>query len=97
MAKKHYEHSDKIFTIANVISFIRLLLIPVFAVLLSDGHNIYAFLVFLIASASDGLDGAIARATNTCSKLGKILDPIADRLMIITIAICLCALGRLPL
>lgn len=93
--KKNKE--DRIFTVANVITIIRILLIPVFIVLLCQKQNIYAFLVFILASISDGVDGFVARHFNQGSKLGVILDPIADRGLILAGSIVLCFLDRLPL
>ena len=88
---------DRILTVPNVISIFRILLIPVFVVLLLIGQNIYAFLVFVLACISDGIDGFVARQFRQETKLGTILDPIADRGLIITGSIALCILGRLPL
>lgn len=85
------------FTIPNCITLFRILLIPVFIVLLLQNHNIYAFLIFILASISDGVDGFIARHFNQESKLGAILDPIADRGLLICGSVVLCILDRLPL
>lgn len=77
------EPRDVIFTIPNIISFFRILSIPIIAWLVTQ-HKIIAALVLLAASAaSDGLDGLIARKFNQVSKIGQILDPIADRLLIV--------------
>ncbi|MEG2726243.1 MAG: CDP-alcohol phosphatidyltransferase family protein, partial [Eggerthellaceae bacterium] len=59
---------DKIFTIPNVISMVRLCLVPVFLVLLMNGNDIAAALLFALAAGTDFLDGQIARRTNTVSK-----------------------------
>lgn len=88
---------DRILTVPNVISVFRILLIPLFVVLLLAGQNIYAFLVFVLACISDGVDGFIARHFRQTTNLGKLLDPIADRGLILAGSICLCILGRLPL
>lgn len=87
---------DRILTVPNVISVIRILLIPVFVVLLFQNQNISAFVVFVIACVSDGVDGYIARNFNQGSSLGKILDPIADRGLLLVGSIVLSILGRLP-
>ncbi len=89
--------SDRVFTVANAISFIRLLMIPVYFVLLMLGFSIEAALVFGIAAATDCLDGLIARRTNTITKLGKILDPAVDRLLMIMGVLGVFIVGRLPL
>lgn len=70
-----------ILTIPNLLTFLRMALIPVFASLLFYGYGGLALLVFLIAGASDGLDGFIARRFNQQSELGTIIDPIADKLL----------------
>lgn len=74
--------SDRVLTVPNVISLIRLLLVPVVGVLIVQGHLIAAFVVLIGAGASDWLDGVIARRFNQTSKLGRFLDPSADRLFI---------------
>lgn len=87
---------DRILTIPNVMSVIRILLIPVFCFLIFKQQNIAAFIVFVIACASDGIDGYIARHFNQTSNLGKLLDPIADRGLLLVGSIVLCIVGRLP-
>ena len=89
--------SDRIFTLANVISFIRLLMIPIYFVLLMLDYSIAASLVFGIAAATDCVDGQIARRTNTVTKLGKVLDPAVDRLLMIMGVLGVFIVGRLPL
>ncbi len=91
------EVSNKIFTIPNVISFVRLCLIPVYLVLLLDDHNALATFIFALAASTDFLDGQIARRTNSVSRLGQILDPTVDRLLMITGVVGLLIVGRLPL
>lgn len=74
-------------TIPNLLSLIRIALIPVFAVLFNDGNYLWAVIVLAISGLTDFFDGKIARAFNQISALGKLLDPIADKLSQITIAI----------
>ena len=76
-------------TIPNLLSFIRILLIPVFAVLFYNGHVIASVVVLALSGLSDMFDGKIARRFNQVSNLGKMLDPIADKLTIATIAVVL--------
>ncbi len=76
-------------TIPNLLSFIRILLIPVFAVLFYNEHNVAAVIVLAISGFSDLIDGKIARKYNQVSNLGKMLDPIADKLTVFAIAIIL--------
>lgn len=80
---------NSILTIPNLISFLRMALIPVFASLLYYGYGATALVVFLIAGISDGLDGFIARRFKQESELGTIIDPIADKLLMTTAFIIL--------
>ena len=89
--------SDKIFTVPNLISFIRLCLVPVFFMLLISGDALAAGVVFATAALTDFLDGFIARKTNTVTKLGKLLDPVVDRTLMICGVIGLYIAGLLPL
>ena len=76
-------------TIPNWLSFIRIALIPVFAVLFVQGHQLVAVIVMICAALTDLFDGKIARKFNQVSNLGKILDPIADKLSQMAIVIVL--------
>ena len=81
--------ASSILTIPNLLTFMRMALIPVFAILLFYGQFGWAFAVFAIAGASDGVDGFVARRFNQQSELGTILDPIADKLLMTTAFIIL--------
>jgi cardiolipin synthase len=75
--------TDRILTIPNAISFARIALIPVFVWLIVERRTTFAGLVvFGVVVATDWVDGAIARATGQVSEVGKVLDPVADRLAI---------------
>ncbi len=87
---------DTIFTVPNLISFIRLCMAPVYLVLLSRGENAAAAILFGIAASTDFVDGQIARRTHTVSKLGRLLDPAVDRVLMITAVFGLMLVGRLP-
>jgi cardiolipin synthase len=92
------EVTKKIFTVPNLLSLLRLLLLPVFFVLLVQYHNnVMAFIVILVASLTDLVDGSIARATHTVSKLGQLLDPFVDRVFIVLGIIAIFVAGRVPL
>lgn len=82
-----------IFTIPNIISFIRLLLIPFFAIIYFNDSIEYKYFwcifIVLLSGLSDIVDGVIARKCNMVSDLGKILDPIADKLTQVVILLCL--------
>lgn len=77
------------FTIPNLLTLIRILLVPVFAVLFYNGEFLCAVFVLAVSGISDFLDGKIARRFNQVSALGKLLDPVADKLTQITLAILL--------
>ena len=74
--------SSRIFTLANVISVVRLMSIPVFLVLVINDQLLAAFILLLAAVLTDFVDGMIARAMNQITRLGQFLDPFADRLFI---------------
>lgn len=75
--------SDKILTIPNLVSFIRLAAIPVFWWLLLGEDNVAAAtILFALVATTDWIDGYLARRLGQVSKLGKALDPVADRVMI---------------
>ncbi len=77
------------FTIPNLLSVIRIALIPVFAVMYLNGNQLLAIAILAVSGLTDLFDGKIARKFNQVSALGKILDPVADKLTQITIAIIL--------
>ncbi|GAA1631584.1 CDP-alcohol phosphatidyltransferase family protein [Georgenia ruanii] len=74
--------SGRIWTLPNVISGTRLLLVPVFGVLIFTERDLAALVVLVVAGVSDWLDGVIARRFHQTSRLGQLLDPAADRLYI---------------
>lgn len=80
---------DGCLTIPNLISVIRICLIPVIAVLYYNNEIWWTVFVIFISGLSDAVDGKIARKFNQISNLGKLLDPIADKLTIFAIAIVL--------
>lgn len=89
--------SNRIFTVPNVISFVRLCLVPVFLVLLFNGYNVMATFLYALAAGTDWIDGQIARRTNAVSRLGQLLDPAVDRILMIAGVCGLFLVGRLPL
>src|ERR1700752_1727789 len=76
--------SARIVTVPNLLTVFRMVLIPVFVSLLFYQRFLIALAVFLLAGITDGLDGLLARRFNQKSQLGTILDPIADKLMLVT-------------
>jgi cardiolipin synthase (CMP-forming) len=85
-----------ILTIPNILTFMRMGLIPVFVSLIYYGYGNTALAVFLIAGISDGVDGFLARRFNQESELGTIIDPIADKLLMTTAFIILTLPDVLP-
>jgi len=84
-------------TLPNLISFFRIALIPFLVYLMTGTDRFYsalAALLFLLASATDYLDGYLARRHGMVSDLGKVLDPLADKLMIVAALIMLAAMQR---
>jgi cardiolipin synthase (CMP-forming) len=78
-----------IFTLANQLTLLRMLLIPAFVLLVVYGYFGWALVVFSVAGATDALDGLIARMTGQKTSLGAWLDPAADKLLLVTTFIVL--------
>ena len=76
--------SSRIITVPNLLTIFRMVLIPVFVSLLFYQRFVLALVVFLLAGITDGLDGLLARRFDQKSQLGTILDPIADKMMMVT-------------
>jgi cardiolipin synthase len=87
---------DRIWTVPNAISFIRLVMVPVFLWLLVTGNDTTALIVLIIATTSDFVDGMIARNFNQVTRLGMYLDPLSDRLFIAASVIGLAIRGLIP-
>jgi cardiolipin synthase len=85
------------FTLPNFITIARVLLIPVVAYLLLDRDYRLAFAVFGVAAVGDWVDGFIARRFNQMSQLGAVLDPVADKMTMMIVAILLAAQGLLAI
>jgi cardiolipin synthase len=83
--------------VPNLITLARLLMVPVIAVMLANQLYQTAFWLFLMVGVSDGLDGFIARHFNATSAAGALLDPVADKMVIMTCAFVLAWNGWLPL
>ena len=96
-AQKTEEVTNRIFTIPNVISFIRLCMVPVYMVLLLNGYDLLATFMFALAAGTDWIDGQLARRTHCVSKLGQLLDPAVDRILMSCGVIGLMLVGRLPI
>ena len=80
----------------NIITIIRILLIPLLIIFLLDGRHDLGLLVFVTAGIGDALDGFLARVLDQRTEFGAHLDPIADKLLLVTSCVTLAVLGRLP-
>src|ERR1700716_1822273 len=84
--------------VPNVLTVVRILLVPVLVVALLEktgGGDLLAAIVFAIASLTDAIDGYLARSRHWVTTFGKLMDPIADKLLIVAALIALVSLGRL--
>ncbi len=89
--------SNKIITIPNILSFLRLLGVPVFLWLILAEHAYgWAFILLAVSSFTDYLDGKIARATGQITRLGQLLDPIADRLYTVAALVSFAMVDIIP-
>lgn len=85
--------------IPNILTLLRFLLIPAFVMVFfsqNNHHLLWAMMIFLLAGATDLLDGYIARKYNLITKLGTLMDPLADKLMIITVLVCFALRSYIP-
>jgi cardiolipin synthase len=88
--------ASRIVTVPNVISLVRLACAPVFVWLLAADELIAAAVLLAVLGASDWVDGWIARRFDQGSDLGKILDPVADRILLLVAAVALLVQGSVP-
>jgi len=87
-----------VWTVPNALTIFRLLLVPVlWVVMLMEQNDMWGFAVFAIATSTDVLDGIIARKTNSITDFGKLMDPLADKLMVLSVLITLILRGIVPL
>ena len=85
-----------IWNVPNVLTMLRLALIPVFVVLFCTGRDKWALITFIVASVTDFLDGYIARKHNLITAFGKLMDPLADKVMVVTALLCQTITGNFP-
>ena len=88
MSNSNYK--AEVFTIPNMLSLARIALIPPVISIYMHGHYVAAGIILIASALTDSLDGFIARRFNQITSLGKVLDPIADKLTQFAVAICLC-------
>lgn len=90
------QRSTAAISVPNILTLVRILLTPVFVILLLQDQFTLALLIFTIAGISDGLDGFIARYFNQRTVLGAYLDPVADKILLISAFVCLAAKQVIP-
>lgn len=89
--------TDRVLTVPNVLSAVRLVLIPVFIYVLLVAHaNAWAVAILMFSGISDWADGKIARLLNQSSRLGVLLDPAVDRLYMVTVPVTMALSGIVP-
>lgn len=81
----------------NFITILRIVLIPFFIIAVVYGYQLFAIGIFVAAAITDALDGFIARAFNMQTQLGTYLDPIADKLLLMSSIIVMTVVGKVPL
>lgn len=84
MEPSPFKASDRIITASNVVSFIRVLLVIPIWITISLDKKDWTLAIMVIAYISDLIDGFVARITNTVSEWGKVIDPLADKIFVIT-------------
>ncbi len=79
--------------IPNQLTMARIVLIPIFIIVYLLGYNVWATVIFIVAAATDALDGYLARKWKLVSNFGKIMDPLADKLLVMAALVCMVELG----
>lgn len=88
--------TNRVWTLPNALSMLRLVGVPIFLWLILSGQDGWAVVVLVVSGVSDYLDGKIARAYNLVSSVGQLLDPLADRLYILSTLLGLAWRGIIP-
>ena len=83
-------------TVPNLITVIRIILVPIFVIYIMQGRLTAALVVFMIAGISDGIDGFLARVLNQKSRLGAFLDPLADKILLVSAFVMLSVREFMP-
>ena len=97
MDAPHGDTRDRILTVPNALSVLRLILIGVFVYLLLGAHAYgWATAVLMISGASDWADGKVARLLNQYTRLGELLDPAVDRLYMLVVPVSMAIAGIVP-
>jgi cardiolipin synthase len=97
MNPTHHNHRSASVNLPNSLTVFRILLVPVFVGLVLYGHPSAALTVFVVAGLTDALDGLIARLWNQQTTLGRYLDPLADKLLLVAAFVVLSVEGWVPI
>lgn len=90
------QRKQNIWNVPNALTMLRMLLIPVYWFLMMDGRTYPALAVFVVASLTDLADGYIARKYHLITDFGKLMDPLADKLMVLSVMLSLALRGMAP-
>lgn len=88
--------AGRVLNLPNFLTLLRIVAIPIFLIFLTDGRYGAALLVFVLAGITDSLDGAIARLTNSRTTLGAYMDPLADKMLILSGFVVLATMDAVP-
>jgi cardiolipin synthase len=91
-----HDKNTPLLNIPNVLTLLRILAVPLFLSLLVEGENHWALVVFIAAGVTDGIDGMIARMWRQRTELGAHMDPLADKLLVVSSFIALGIMGLVP-
>jgi len=91
------KYLHNVWNIPNILTIARLLSVPVYVILYYNGYIIASLCVFILASLTDLMDGYIARKYNLITAFGKLMDPLADKVMVLTVMLTRVVSGRIPL
>jgi cardiolipin synthase (CMP-forming) len=91
-----HDKNTPLLNIPNVLTLLRILAVPLFLSLLVEGENDWALVIFIAAGVTDGIDGMIARMWRQRTELGAHMDPLADKLLVVSSFIALGVMGLVP-
>lgn len=83
-------------TLPNFLTLLRIIAVPIFLICITSDRSAIALILFLAAAVTDTIDGVLARLTGASSDLGASLDPLADKLLVVSAAVSLVYLGAIP-
>ena len=90
------DRSENIWNVPNLLTMLRMVGVAVFIALFAAGKTTAAMVVFILAACTDALDGYIARKYHLITSFGKLMDPLADKLMTLSALVCLTVKGLVP-